>query len=357
MRCEIWLSVIFVPLLLASTGTCGEQDIKVAYSAPKATPYRAKPRLEEQYLKAHKAAWQFVILSYSVEKLEEAIKDELSLIWASHHRTCCEATRNVTLGWYQGQDGAGQFLKALAIAGKSDPTIVEKYRILLKDLKKNPVKNWYVLDGYNPKKLVTETERAGETRIERTYRDKKKKTLVCIKKYRGDVLEGNSEQYDANGALWKITPYKNGLIDGTELSFSDSGVILGKEPYVQGKKHGVELWYGETGELTIYMEWVNGEQHGKEIVFQGDADFYRYFNWKHGKKDGLCIYYTNNGELTARSGAEYKNGVEVRKIAPLTPTSKLPKEYQPAALVQFRMEHRRGDDQDCRTKKGPEAAK
>ena len=32
-----------------------------------------------------------------------------------------------------------------------------------KDLEQNPVTDWYVSDCYNPKKLVTETEQAGET--------------------------------------------------------------------------------------------------------------------------------------------------------------------------------------------------
>jgi len=232
----------------------------------------------------------------------------------------------------------------LAIARKSDPTIAEKHRELLQEVKKNPVRDWYVSNLYNPGKLVTEVAREGDRRIERTYRDKTKKLLHGIKRYRGDVLDGNWERYDANGELSEIIPYRNGVKHGMELSFSDSGVVLGMTPYVGGRKHGAVLWYAETGELQEYSEWVKGKPHGRQMEFDdGSRGCHTFLRWKHGEEDGLSVDYFEAAVTLDVSCTEYKDGRVIREFDVAPPGLELPKEYQAKALMEFRAEHRRVD--------------
>ncbi len=331
---------VFLPsaVFFGSERVWAEAREVVSYQAPRKTPYDRKPHLKAQYLKAHKASWINVVLLFSRDDLAQAIEDEDPVICPGG-TTCCEATRNVTQGWYRGQDDAELFLERLAKLGKKDTTIVSRYVKLLREIERNPIGEWYVFDGYDPKKTVKEIEDRGRTRIVITYRDWTKTKLLEVKRYEGRLLHGISEQYDANGELSTITPHKRGLVDGVVVELSDTGAILGRIPHVRGKRHGVELWYNEEGEMTTYSEWSGGERNGRQIRFE-DGEMYRFFKWKNGKQHGLCVYYQGDEEEISK-GSEYRNGREIRKLAALTPLSALPAEYRMLALRRFREEHRR----------------
>jgi hypothetical protein len=331
----------FIALVAAVAGCSATPHPAVVYTPPASTPYHHKPRLEQQYLKAHKAGWRNVVLNTPVKSLQRTIAREGFSIWST---TCCEATRNVTAGWYRGQEDARRFLDELAVRGATDPTVISGYKALQLRLEDAPVTDWFVGDYYTPAKLTKELARDGKMRIERTYRDATKQTLFHVARYSGEVLDGNTEDYDANGELSTITPYRMGVIDGVQRGYSDTGALVGEVLWRQGQKQGAAVHYSESGDLLSYVEWLDNEQDGKEILFYEDGRCYRYFGWKNGQKHGLCVNYNIEGQETGRDSAEYRAGVETRKIAPLTPTSALPEEYRPAALQDFRQSHRRAPD-------------
>ena len=238
-NCVRCLLIVF----LAVAGCSAVQNPAVAYTPPASTPYARKPLLEQQYLRAHKAGWTSVVLAFSPADLKKAIGGNY---WSSSDTTCCEATQNVTRGWYQGEDDAEQFLHALATEVAYDPSIVPAYAALHKALQKSPPVQWYVADLYDPKKLTNVVEDDGALRIEKTYRDETKRTLFKVERYRAEVLDGDEEEYDANGELSTVTPYKNGQVDGLQRGYSDTGALSGTVPYVQGMKQGAGLWYNES---------------------------------------------------------------------------------------------------------------
>ena len=329
-------------ILLCSCSGSKAGEAPLAYGPPTSTPYARKPHLEEQYIKAHEAAWQFVVTRVSADKLARCIAQD----GASAGRismTCCEATRNVTLGWYKGLDDGTEFIRSLIQRGRRDPSVVPQYKALLERIARAPVKDWYVFDGYDPRQIVKEVKGEADVKVEISYRDATKSKLLEVLRYKNGKLDGLAEQYDGNGELQMKTPYKEGVIHGVQVHFSDSGVILGRTPFRLGKKHGIETWYNEGGELTAYREWQDGRQHGRDIEWNDNRGPYRFQRWKNGKKHGLCVYYQSHGRELAGGCGEYEDGKMTTKLKPLTSVEMLPSEYQRAALKRFRQEHPRND--------------
>ncbi len=230
-------------LALGSWGCSIARNPLVAYTPPAVTTYHNKPRLEQQYLRAHMAGWRDAVLATSPSDLRSMAGGA----FVSYGKTCCEATQNVTAGWYRGQQDAQDFLTMLAARLPSDATIIPAYRALCRELEDAPPQDWYVPDGYDPSRTVTEVAAEGDVRVETTYRDETKGTLLRIDRYRGGVLDGDREQYDANGELSCVTPYKDGRIDGVQRYYSDTGDLVVEVTYVHGEEQGTRRFDNERG--------------------------------------------------------------------------------------------------------------
>ncbi len=290
----------------------------LAYELPLSTAYIHDPELRQQYLKAHKAGWEFAVGSTSAKDLASSIAFE-GISGRLVSSTCCEATQNVTLGWQKGVEDGNTFVASMIWQGKGDSSIVPRYKELLKQIEKEPVKDSYVFDGSNSKETVKEVKREGDITIETTYQDKTKSKLYEVQRYKNGTLHGFTELYDGNGRLQKKTPYKEGVIDGVQVRFSDTGAVIGKTPFRVGQEHGVERWYAEDGTLTAYREWEDGRQHGRDIEWHPDdypsgVRLYRFQRWKNGKKHGLCVYYGYRGKKVSGQSGAYKDGTMISKL-------------------------------------------
>lgn len=95
---------------------------EVRYHPPSSTPYGKGTRQEAEYLKAHHAAWNFVIAS-----LEEASIDAGKPTGSG--ATACEAIASVTAGWYAGATDVSNFLKGVRKRMESDAGAKEQLKV------------------------------------------------------------------------------------------------------------------------------------------------------------------------------------------------------------------------------------
>jgi hypothetical protein len=238
----------------------------IAYEPPSTTPYDARPLLKEQYLKAHRAAWNRQVSEVTEEWLEKRLQGNEAGSSGSH-LTCCEATRNVTRGWYRGLDDGNRFVARIAVKSDRPKEILEQFRRLKKDIEDHPVRDWFVLDAYTPADLVEVPEQDGA--LIRVYRDATRTKLHEVRRVRDGKNHGKCESYDANGVLHSVSTWVDGIQNGEEITVSDSGDVVGYAVYHGDQRDGLEIWWDEEGKPTRCFRWKGGKEQGRCLVYQG----------------------------------------------------------------------------------------
>lgn len=293
---------------------CAAPRDPFAYEPPEKTPYDHRPVLKEQYLRAHRAAWNVSVGGFAEERLGGP---------AASTTTCCEATRNVTSGWYAGQADARRFTERISDASE------EVFRRLKKDIEAHPVVDWYVSDSYTPSELVEVPEQDG--RVVRCYRDATRSKLHEVRQVRDGKNHGKVESYDANGVLHEVSTWVDGVREGEATVYSDTGMVVSKSVYRQGKVHGRERWFEETGELKMYQEYVDGVADGLQLTWKEDGTLSQFQRWNSGQRHGRCLYYLFDGAHVD----VYDAGQKVRSESRI-PLDRLPEDDRPSTYDRVR---------------------
>jgi hypothetical protein len=305
-----------------------------AYTSPERTPYDSKPLLKEQYLKAHRAAWDNQLSQVSLETLEKALRGE-GVAVIGVHQTCCEATPNVTRGWYRGQQDGSLYLQSLAEKTDRAGEVLANVRRLKSEIEAHPVADWYVADSHRPGDLVKVEEQGGA--VVKVYRDASKTKLFEVRQMKGAARHGRCEEYDVNGALRTVSTWVDGVREGESLEYLDSGELCSRTQYRGDKPEGRELWYGEDGLLNYYGENEAGRLQGLQVRWNEAGRPEQVVHWKAGARDGRCVTYL---EDTARVEL-YKDGEKVGDSSdPIAPDA-LPHDEKPATLNRLREQFRR----------------
>lgn len=286
----------------------------LGYEPPEKTPYDHRPLLKEQYLRAHRAAWNASVAGFAEGRLGGP---------AASATTCCEATQNVTSGWYAGQADARRFTERISDASE------EVFRRLKKDIEAHPVVDWYVSNSYTPSELVEVPEQDG--RVVRCYRDATRSKLHEVRQVRDGKNHGKVERYDANGVLHGVSTWVDGVREGEATVYSDTGALISKSTYRQDKVHGRELWFEETGELKGYQERVDGVAHGLQLTWKEDGTLSQFQLWNTGQLHGRCLYYLFDGAQVD----VYDAGRKVRSESRI-PLDRLPEGERPSAFDRLR---------------------
>ncbi len=323
---------LLVGLCLLSA--CATARDPYTYTPPEKTPYDGKPLLKEQYLKAHRAAWDNQVSKVSLERLEQALRgDGGSLVGI--HETCCEATPNVTRGWYRGQEDGRGFLAQIAERSDRIDEVLAGVRKLQAEIEARPVADWYIADGYRPDDLVEVEEQGGA--VVRVYRDAAKTKLYEVRQMKDGLRQGRCEEYDVNGSLRGQSLWVAGIQEGERVHYMDSGEISSRAQYHLGKLQGRELQYGDDGLLNSYREYDAGFLHGRQVEWHPGGRLLQAYRWKAGFKDGRCITYQESEARVEVYAAGEKVGDSVDSINPDT----LPDDERPATLYRLREQYRR----------------
>jgi len=304
------------------------------YSPPEQTPYDGKPLLKAQYLKAHRAAWDNQLSQVSLENLEKVLRGEGSSI-VGVHQTCCEATPNVTRGWYRGQQDGARYLERLAEKTDRADEVLANVRRLKAEIEEKPVADWYIADGYRPDDLVVVEEPGGA--MVKVYRDATKTKLYEVRQVKDGKRHGRCEEYDVNGALRMVSTWVDGLREGDSLRYLDSGELSSRTRYHRDKPEGRELLFGEDGWLTLYAENEAGLRQGRQVSWNEAGRPVQLLRWKAGARDGRCITYL---EDSARVEV-YKDGGKVGDSSDAIDPDTLPDDEKPATLNRLREKYRR----------------
>ena len=286
-------------LLSACAGPAGGT---FGYEPPPTTPYEHLPLLKEQYLRAHRAAWNRQVSEITEEWLEQKLKGEEPASIGSVV-TCCEATPNVTRGWYRGVDAGNQFISRIAAPAERPAAVLEQFRRVKKDIEDHPVTDWYISDAYTPSLLVEVPEQGGA--VIRTYRDATRKTLYQVRQVRDGRNHGRCETYDVNGALREVETWVDGVREGLAISHSDSGEVVGWTTYRNDKRQGIGVDFNDNAPISL-TRWESDRQHGRCLTYQ---------------PDGASVAFYEAGE---------------RKRASNVALSDLPEEERPSTLLRLR---------------------
>jgi hypothetical protein len=291
-------------LLSACAGPRGES---FGFDPPQTTPYDHLPALREQYLKAYRAAWNRQVSEVTEEWLELKLKGEDPPSTGSFV-TCCEATPNVTTGWYRGMDAGARFIARIAVQVERPAEVLEKFRRLKKDIDEHPVTDWYISDAYTPSLLVEVPEQEGT--VIRSYRDSTRTKLYQVRQVRNGKNHGRCETYDVNGAL------------------------RGVETWVDDAREGLEIHYSDTGEVSGWTTYHRDQRQGPSVFFD-DAGPMSFQRWEADRLDGRCLTYREGGAQVA----VYEAGERTRDA--FVPASDLPEEERPSTLNRLREAYRR----------------
>ena len=305
-----------------------------AYTPPENTPYDGKPLLKEQYLKAHRAAWDNQLSTVSLETLEKALRGE-GVAVVGVFQTCCEATTNVTRGWYRGQQDGARYLECLAEKTDRADEVLSNVRRLKSEIEARPVADWYVADGYRPDDLVVVEEQGGA--LVKVYRDATKAKLYEVRRMKDGRRHGRCEGYDVNGALREVSTWADGLREGESLYYLDSGEVSSRTHYHRDMLEGPLLHYGDDGQLDRYEEYRSGLLQGRQLDWGAEGRLIHCSRWKAGARDGRCVTY-----LEDRARVEvYKDGEKVGDSSDAIAPDALPEDERPATLNRLREQFRR----------------
>ncbi|RPH36861.1 MAG: hypothetical protein EHM91_15610 [Planctomycetota bacterium] len=317
-------------LLSACSGPPGET---VGYEPPATTPYGHRPLLQAQYLKAHRAAWNRQVSEVTDEWLEKRLQGEeagSNGSWAG----CCEATPNVTRGWYRGMDDGNRFIARIAVKSDRPGEILEKVRRLRKEIADHPVNDWYLADSYIPDDLVEVPDPGGS--VIRVYRDATRTKIHEVRQVRDGKNHGRCESYDVNGSLREVSRWVDGIQEGEEIRYSDTGLVHGRVTYRAGKREGPEVWFHDDGFLAHYQELQAGLEHGRQIDWDESGNPVRLFRWSSGKKSGRCLSFTSQGVQIEI----FEAGKRVGEAPGVSPND-LPPDERPDELRRLRERYRR----------------
>jgi hypothetical protein len=305
-----------------------------AYTPPEKTPYDGKPLLKEQYLKAHRAAWDNQLSQVSLENLEKVLRGEGASI-VGVYQTCCEATPNVTRGWYRGQQDGSRYLETLAEKTDRADEVLANVRRLKSEIEARPVADWYVADVYRTDDLVAVEEQGGT--VVKVYRDAAKTKLVEVRQMEGGKRHGRCEEYDVNGALREVSNWADGLREGESLYYLDSGDLCSRTQYHRDKLQGRLLHYGEDGQLDRYEEYQSGLLQGRQLSWGVEGRLIHCSRWKAGALDGRCVTYLEDSTRVE----VYKDGEKVGDSSDSIALDTLPDDERPATLNRLREQFRR----------------
>jgi hypothetical protein len=325
--------LLLTGLLLLSACASPATD-PYAYTPPGKTPYDGKPLLKAQYLKAHRAAWDNQLSQVSLETLERALRGEGTAIVGAH-QTCCEATPNVTRGWYRGQEDGSRYLQSLAAKSDRADEVLANVRRLKSEIEARPVADWYVADGYRRDDLVEVEEPGGA--VVKVYRDATKTKLAEVRQVKGGKRHGRCEEYDVNGALRTVSVWVDGLREGESLHYLDSGEVSSRAQYHRDKQEGWALSYAEDGQLGDCAEYESGRLHGLQVSWDPAGRPVQLLRWKEGLREGRCVTYLEDAARVEVYKAGEKAGDSSGSIAPGT----LPDDERPATLNRLREQFRR----------------
>lgn len=324
---------LLIAFCLAS-GCASPAPDPYAYTPPERTPYDGKPLLQEQYLKAHRAAWDNQLSQVSLETLEKALRGEGAAV-VGVHQTCCEATPNVTRGWYRGQEDGSRYLQSLAAKTDRADEILANVRRLKSEIEARPVADWYVADGYRPDDLVEVEEPGGV--VVKVYRDATKTKLHEVRQMKGGKRHGRCEEVDVNGALRTVSVWVDGLREGESLHYLDSGEVSARTQYHRDQREGWDLSYAEDGQLGTYAEYESGRLHGRQVSWDPAGRPVQLLRWKAGLRDGRCVTYLED----AARVEVYKTGEKVGDSSGSIAPDALPDDERPATLNRLREQFRR----------------
>ncbi|HLY09316.1 MAG TPA: hypothetical protein VKW04_08450 [Planctomycetota bacterium] len=314
-------------VLLAAS--CAAPATWVGYAPPADTPYEARPRLKDQYLRAHRAGWSSAVGSVSEEQLRKVLEGESEFLGGST-ATCCEATGNVTRGWYRGAKDGRAFLEQLT--GTQDPParVLARFLRLKADLLEHPVENWFVLNGSRADQLA-EVEEEGGRRI-RTWQDATRTLLHSVREVKDGKNHGRHEEYDANGILTEVSTWIDGVREGPAISYADSGEVIGRSSYHQGRQEGPELLLHDDGSLKEWSSYREGRLEGLQVGWHPDGSPSYLNRFKNGQIQGRSLAYSPEGARVAF----YENGERIESASDPIPFGELPEEERPEALSRLR---------------------
>lgn len=116
----------------------------------------------------------------------------------------------------------------------------------------------------------------GNLYIEESYQNGKKhgptkiynsNTLIALKTYSNDVLNGESQEYSKNGELTLKATYQNGKKHGLFQGFSNNKLVYAQE-YENDFLQGESRTYGENEVLKIQRFYKNGLLDGEEKIYE-----------------------------------------------------------------------------------------
>jgi len=331
LRCAV-LGLALAALAACSAPPSSREEW--AYAPPAVTPYEGKPRLREQYLKAHHAGWNFVVESVPGEDFRKVLEGESESMGGSS-TTCCEATRNVTRGWYRGAEDGREFLRRLSKSQERPSAVLARFFRLKADILDHPVEDWYILNGHAPDKLVDVEEQGGA--VIRTYRDSTRTLLYSVRQVTGGNTHGRREEYDANGVLSEVSTWVEGVREGLTTIYDDNGAVDGREFYHLGKLEGRGVWFDDDGRMKMFVEYSEGQFHGRLIEWDAEGRLTRFSRFENGKVHGRSLYYSVGKAWVT----EYDHGDEKVKSGDPLSVSELPTDEQPETLNRLREEIRR----------------
>lgn len=315
---------------------CGSPTLAdpLGYTPPARTPYDAKPKLKAQYLRAHRAGWNSEVSTVSDESLEKVLRGESEILGGAYN-TCCEATPNVTRGFFEGASDARRFLARISVKTDHPEEILKKVQRLKKEALAHPIEDWFVADSYRPTDLVEVSEQGGS--VIRTYRDATRTQVHEIRQVKDGQNHGRRESYDVNGALRTVSQWVDGIREGEEISYSDTGDVWGRSTYRHDKRHGPEVYFGDDGLLKDYFEYEEGFRQGRQVDWGPDGKLTQFFRWKFNQKDGRCLSYAPEGARVEL----FEAGEQVGSTSDPVPVDQLPEEERPATLNRLREQFRR----------------
>lgn len=138
--------------------------------------------------------------------------------------------------------------------------------------------------------------------------------------YEKGKLTGYSNEFHANGTVWRRTPYRDSLPHGTEETFLENGDLLQFVNYENGRRHGTSKRFWTPGELAVEEHFV-----------QGKLEFGRYHD-----KQGHLVAQINDGDGFRATFSrnhiselhEFKNGIPEGEVKVFGSDRKLFRQYQ-----------------------------
>ena len=107
--------------------TSSSTDVSMFYQPPRNTPFDAAPEKQAEYLRAHRLAWDDGVLGVSVAGLREETAQ--GVVHSKANSPPTGASEVFLAGWSDGKyDAAMKLLNPLFEAGKTDQSVLERFR-------------------------------------------------------------------------------------------------------------------------------------------------------------------------------------------------------------------------------------